>query len=74
MGDAVFGSDLRGLPAGYYVLPPAVYSEDLNLADESLGKLLDFEFDVALLYHGSSVWEDAREKLDRFVNFPGRPD
>lgn len=73
MGDAVFGSDLRGLPTGYFVLPPAVYSEDLNLADASLEKLLDYEFEVALLYHGSSVTEDARGKLARFVEFPGKP-
>lgn len=73
MGDAVFGSDLRGLPAGYFVLPPAVYSEDLNQADDSLAKLVDYDFDVGLCYHGSSVWEDASEKLEAFVNFPGAP-
>lgn len=73
LGDAVFGSDLRGLPAGYFILPPAVYSDDLNEADESLTALLEYEFDVALLYHGSSVMEDASDKLERFVNFPGRP-
>ena len=73
LGDAVFGADLRGLPAGYFVLPPAAYSEDLNAADESLANLLDYDFDVALLYHGSSVTENAGERLERFVNFPGKP-
>jgi len=73
LGDAVFGSDLRGLPAGHFVLPPAVYSEDVTLADESLERLLDYEFDVGLVYHGSSVTGDASGKLRRFVDFPGRP-
>lgn len=73
LGDAAFGSDLRGLPAGYLILPPGVYSADLNQADAALEKLLDYDFDVALVSHGSSVLEDAGEKLDRFVNFPGKP-
>jgi hydroxyacylglutathione hydrolase len=72
LGDAAFGADLRGLPVGYFVLPPAVYSEDLNQADEALKNLLPYEFETALLYHGSSVLEDAHEKLAAFVNFPGR--
>lgn len=74
MGDAVSGSDQRGLPAGYFHLPPAVYSSDLNRAAESLERLLAYEFDVGLVFHGSSVTEDARERLDRYVNFPGKPD
>ena len=73
MGDAASGSDQRGLPEGYLILPPAVYSNDLNRAEESLERLLDFEFEAALCFHGSSVTEDARAKLDRFVNFPGKP-
>lgn len=73
MGDAASGSDQRGLPEGYFVLPPAVYSEDLNLAEESLARLLEYDFDVALCFHGSSVTERANEKLSRFVNFPGKP-
>jgi len=32
-----------------------------------------YEFDAALVYHGSSVTEGARGVLDRYVNFPGRP-
>jgi glyoxylase-like metal-dependent hydrolase (beta-lactamase superfamily II) len=73
LGDAVFGSDLRGLPPGYFTLPAGVYSEDLNIADESLESLLDYDFDVGLVYHGSSVTEDAGDKLARFVDFPGKP-
>jgi glyoxylase-like metal-dependent hydrolase (beta-lactamase superfamily II) len=72
LGDALSGADQRGLPAGYFLLPPAVYSQDLNLAEESLERLLAYEFDVGLVYHGSSVLEDARAKIDRFVNFPGK--
>ncbi|WP_224447760.1 MBL fold metallo-hydrolase [Haloprofundus salilacus] len=72
-GDAVSGSDQRGLPEGYLILPPAVFSDDLNEAEESLERLLEYEFDAVLVFHGSSVLEGAKEKLDRFVNFPGRP-
>lgn len=72
-GDVLSGSDQRGLPAGYFVLPPAVYSADLNQAEENLERLLSFQFDTALLFHGSSVLSDASEKLERFVNFPGKP-
>lgn len=73
MGDAVSGADQRGLPAGYFHLPPGVYSDDLDLAEESLERLLDYDFDVGLVFHGTSVTENAREKLDRYVNFPGKP-
>jgi len=72
MGDAVSGADQRGLPSGYFHLPPAHYSENLNRAEESLERLLEYDFDVALVFHGSSVTENAREKLDRYVNFPGK--
>jgi len=74
MGDAVSGADQRGLPAGRFHLPPAVYSEDLNRAERSLERLLAYEFDAALVYHGSSVLENASRKLDRYVDFPGKPD
>lgn len=73
MGDAVSGADQRGLPAGYFHLPPAVYSQNLNEAEENLDRLLGYEFDVGLVYHGSSVTENARDILDRYVNFPGKP-
>lgn len=73
IGDALMGADLRGLPAGYLALPPAVYSDDLNAADRNLGALLDYEFDAALVFDGSSVLEDASKKLDTYVEFPGKP-
>ncbi|WP_200531091.1 MBL fold metallo-hydrolase [Halorubrum sp. LN27] len=74
LGDAVFGADARGLPGGYFVLPAGYYSADLNRADESLGRLLDYEFDLGLVFHGESVTADASRKLERFVRFAGRPD
>lgn len=70
MGDAVSGADQRGLPAGYFHLPPAEYSQNLNQAEESLARLITYEFDVGLVYHGSSVLKDASNKLERYVNFP----
>ena len=73
MGDAVSGADQRGLPSGHFHLPPAVYSQNLNEAESNLERLLDHEFDVGLVYHGSSVTADADAKLDRYVNFPGKP-
>ena len=73
LGDALSGADQRGLPAGYFHLPPGVYSEDLNQAEASLERLLEYDFDVGLVFHGSSVTADARDILDRYVNFPGKP-
>lgn len=73
MGDTVFGADHRGLPRGYFHHPPAVYSQNPEAAEENLDRLLGYEFDVALVSHGSSVTENACEKLDRYVNFPGKP-
>ena len=70
LGDALSGADQRGLPAGYFHLPPAAVSQDLNQAEASLERLLEFEFDAGLVFHGSSVLEGAREKVDRYVNLP----
>ena len=72
MGDAVSGADQRGLPAGYFHLPPEIYTNDLNMAERSLEKLLEYDFDVGLVFHGSSVTENAQKKLERYVNFPGK--
>lgn len=73
-GDAVFGSDARGLPQGYLIPPPALYSENVNEAEESMEKLLEYRFESVLVFHGSSVVEGAYDRLDEFVNFPGKPD
>lgn len=67
LADAVSGADQRGLPEGYFHLPPAVYSDDLIQAERSLERLLDYQFDVGLVYHGSSVLSDASRKLERYV-------
>ena len=74
LGDAVFGADARGLPEGYFVLPTGYFSTDLNQADESLGRLIDHDFDVGLVYHGESVTSGASEKLEQFVKFKGKPE
>lgn len=74
LGDAVFGSTVRGLPEGYFVLPTGYFSGDLNEADESLSNLLEYEFDVGLVYHGASVTTGASTKLNQFVNFAGKPE
>lgn len=73
LGDAVFGADARGLPEGYFVLPTGYFSADLGQADESLANLLNYDFDVALVYHGESVTSDARGRLEQFVHFAGKP-
>lgn len=71
-GDTVVGTDWRGLPEGYLINPPTYFSDDVATAEANLERLLKFEFDTALVYHGSSVVVDANEKLDTFVNFPGK--
>lgn len=73
-GDALFGADLRGLPSGALVPPPALYSENVNRAERSMERLLDYDFEAALVFHGSAVTEGAHDRLDAFVNFPGKPD
>ncbi|QSW97680.1 MBL fold metallo-hydrolase [Haloterrigena alkaliphila] len=73
LADAVFGSDSRGLPEGYFVLPTAYFSADLEAADQNLERLLEYEFDAGLVFHGSSVLSDAREKLEAFVEFSAKP-
>jgi glyoxylase-like metal-dependent hydrolase (beta-lactamase superfamily II) len=74
MGDAVIGADWRGLPPGYFVLVEGIYSEDLRAAERNLERLQDYDFDVGLVFHGSSVLSGAREKLDAYVDFPNKPD
>lgn len=70
LGDALSGADQRGLPAGEFHLPPAGFSEDLHQAEDSLERLLEYQFDVGLVFHGSSVTENASQKIDRYVNIP----
>jgi len=72
MGDAVLGADWRGLPPGYFVLVEGIYSNDLVAAERNLERLQQYPFDVGLVFHGSSVFDDARGKLDDFVDFPNK--
>jgi glyoxylase-like metal-dependent hydrolase (beta-lactamase superfamily II) len=72
--DTVCGSDRRGLPPGYLLHPPQAThtnqpAEAAVEAEVNLEKLLDYDFEVALLNHGTPVFENASEKLDRYVNF-----
>ena len=48
------------------------YHDDLASAEANLDRLLAYEFDAVLVFHGSSVLEGAKERLDAFVNFPGK--
>lgn len=70
MADAASGADQRGLPAGYFHLPPGMFSEDLNLAEDTLERVATYEFDVGLVFHGSSVLEAASAKLSAYVDLP----
>lgn len=70
MADAASGADQRGLPAGYFHLPPGMFSEDLALAEETLERIATHTFDVGLVFHGSSVLEDAGAKLGAYVDLP----
>lgn len=72
MGDAMIGADWRGLPEGYFVMVEAIYSDDLIAAERNVERLQEYEFDIGLVFHGSSVFEDAREKIDAFLDFPNK--
>lgn len=72
MGDAMIGADWRGLPPGYFVLVEGIYSDDLVAAERNAERLQSYDFDVGLVFHGSSVFEDARAKLDAFLDFPNK--
>jgi glyoxylase-like metal-dependent hydrolase (beta-lactamase superfamily II) len=73
-GDTLCGSDRRGLPPGYLLQPPQAThtnqpAEAAAAAERNLSRLLAYEFDVALINHGRPVFEDAGEKLRRYVDF-----
>lgn len=67
--DAVDGSDRRGLPAGYLLPAPGLYNENHDAAAESLQRLLEYDIDSVLVFHGSHVLGDAGEKIDRLLRF-----
>jgi len=72
LGDAMIGADWRGLPPGYFVLVEGIYSDDLVAAERNAERLQSYAFDIGLVFHGSSVFSDAREKLDAFLDFPNK--
>ena len=67
--DVLDGADRRGLPEGYLLPPPETFNHDHGDAERNLEMLLEYDFDTVLVFHGSHVLEDARGKLDRFLNF-----
>lgn len=69
-GDTVIGADWRGLPPGYLLPPPGRLSDDVHAAEANLDRLLAYDFEVALVSHGTAVTDGAAETLARFVNFP----
>jgi glyoxylase-like metal-dependent hydrolase (beta-lactamase superfamily II) len=66
LADALSGADQRGLSGGFH-LPPGKFTDDLNEAERSLEKLLEYEFEVGLVFHGSNVLADASATLERYV-------
>lgn len=72
-GDALSGADLRGFPEGYLLPHAALYAEDVHEAELNIERLLEYDFDAALTFHGTAVTEGAQDVLERYVNFPGRP-
>jgi glyoxylase-like metal-dependent hydrolase (beta-lactamase superfamily II) len=72
--DTVSGSDRRGLPPGYLIHPPQATNtnqppQSAVDAEKNLDRLIEYDFEIALVNHGTSVFEDASEKLRRYVNF-----
>lgn len=67
--DVLDGADRRGLPEGYLLPPPETFNWDHAKAESGVERLLDYDFDAVLVFHGSHVLEDAHGKIDRFINF-----
>jgi len=76
-GDSMDGSDRGGLPPGYLLPPPALFNDDHEAAEINLYDLLQYDFETVLVFHGSNVFDDAKEKLDNFLverEWDPRPD
>lgn len=71
-GDVVVGSDIRGLPAGYFVIHGEESTDNPRAAERNLVDLLGYEFEAGLVFHGTSVLENASEKIRAYVNGPKR--
>ncbi|MFO7925720.1 MAG: MBL fold metallo-hydrolase [Halobacteriota archaeon] len=68
--DILDGSDRRGLPAGFLLPPPAIYTWDSRKAETNLERLLSLSFDTAVVTHGTNVDDDPRGKLEAYLDFP----
>lgn len=66
-GDTLDGADRAGLPAGYLLPPPALFNDDHEAAELNLYDLLQYDFDTVLVFHGSNVFENPKQKLDDFL-------
>lgn len=66
-GDTLDGADRGGLPAGFLLPPPALFNDDHRAAELNLYKLLEYDFNSLLVFHGSHVFENPKEKLDDFL-------
>mgnify|MGYP002762771835 CR=1 FL=1 len=66
-GDTLDGADRGGFPAGYLLPPPALFNDDHRAAELNLYDLLGYDFDTVLVFHGSHVFENPKEKLDNFL-------
>lgn len=66
-GDTVDGSDRGGLPPGYLLPPPALFNDDHESAELNLYNLLKYDFHTVLVFHGTHVFEDPKQKLDDFL-------
>ncbi len=68
-GDILDGADRRGLPQGYLLPPPAIFNKDHTAAERELDTLLDYNFDKVYVFHGSHVLNDAKLKLEKYIQF-----
>lgn len=66
-GDVVDGADRGGLPAGYLLPPPALFNDDHKSAELNLYNLLEYDFDTILVFHGSHVFDNPKQKLDDYL-------
>ncbi|WP_227378819.1 MBL fold metallo-hydrolase [Haladaptatus halobius] len=66
-GDSLDGADRGGLPAGYLLPPPALFNDNHEDAELNLYNLLEYDFDTLLVFHGSHVFENPKEKLNDYL-------
>lgn len=66
-GDVLDGADRGGLPSGYLLPPPALFNDDHKAAELNLYNLLEYDFDKLLVFHGSHVFENPKQKLDDYL-------